>query len=63
MDKNIEEDASSEDLVKFGSLPSLTSYVLLKQSKPVVNRCITAAVTLQDIEVEGEVEKGVKHDD
>ena len=56
-------DIDSEELVKSGSLSSLTSYILLKQSQSVVNRCITAAVTLQNLEMEGQMGRGVKHDD
>jgi len=52
VDKEISEELDSEELVKTGSLPSLTSYIMLRQSKPVVNRCITAAVTLQNLDGE-----------
>ncbi len=53
VDPEIGEDTDSQDLVKNGSLPSLTSYILMRQSQPIVNRCITAAVTLQDLELKG----------
>ena len=50
-------DISSEELVDDGSVPSLTTYILMKQSPPIVNRCITAAVTLKSIDKEGKVKK------
>ena len=54
VDSNI-GDISSEELVKFGSLPSLTSYIIMRQSQPIVNRCISAAVTLQAMDTEEKV--------
>jgi hypothetical protein len=42
-------DISTEELTESGSIPSITTYVLMRQSAPVVNRCITAAVTLKDV--------------
>jgi hypothetical protein len=52
VDPAIPEDLDSETLVKEGSLPSLTSYIMMKQGQPIVNRCITAAVALQTIDTE-----------
>ena len=45
-------DVSTEDLVKEGSVPSLSTYIIMRQSEPVVNRCITAAVTLKSLDKE-----------
>ena len=53
-------EVESEELVKTGSLPSLTSYILMRQSQPVLNRCITAAVTLISLDEEGPIEEA-KH--
>ena len=50
-------DVSSEELVKTGSLPALASYIIMRQSMPVINRCLAAAATLQDIEIEGSAPK------
>ena len=45
-------DISSEDLVKTGSVPSLSTYIVMRQSESVINRCITAAVTLKSLDKE-----------
>lgn len=47
-------DISTEELVEHGSIPSITTYIIMRQSAPVVNRCITAAVTLKDVSAKTE---------
>ena len=55
-------DIDSKELVESGSIPSITSYVLLRQSQAIINNCITRAVALQDTEVAGVADvEGAKH--
>ena len=42
-------DIDTRELIETGSVPSLTSYIIMRQSQPIVDRCITAAVTLQEV--------------